>query len=102
MPKQNRQPGIHLHKTSAYVGAIKTDKVNKNIYEIQWYWILIARNGKTIARSSETYKRKRSAVRSIEVAAGIFIGSAGITGGHYFDHTGKDGMKVDIYLHKSK
>lgn len=89
MPK-NRKPGIHLHKTE-YPSVIN-----------EWYWILIAKNGKTIARSSETYKTKRSAVRSIEVAAGLFIGSAGITGGHYFDHTGKDGVKVDIYLHKSK
>lgn len=82
MAKVNRQAGIHLHKTIApncYTG------------KHEWYWILIARNGKTIARSSETYKRKKSAVYSIEVASSIMTGEIPIS---YFDHTGKDVIRL--------
>lgn len=89
MPKANRQPGIHLHRTAWK--SVKTGKY------CEWYWILIARNGKTIARSSETYKRKRSAVKSIAIAAKLFAGSMGLSGGHYFDHTGKE-LKVDCFI----
>lgn len=91
--KSNRQPGIHLHKTSVYAGAIKTDKVNKNIYEVQWYWILIAKNGRTIAKSSETYKRKAGAIRSIEIVASHFENNM-----HYYDHT-TGGVGVDLVVY---
>jgi hypothetical protein len=37
-----------------------------------WYWHIVARNGRIIARSSETYTRKGNAVKSIKVAAKIF------------------------------
>lgn len=87
MPKQNRKPGIHLHKTKVRVGSIKSNMATKDLYEEQWYWILIARNGKTIARSSETYKRKRSAVDSIRVAAKLFADSAGAIGWNFYDHS---------------
>lgn len=73
MPKQNRQPGIHLHKTKY---------PNQVTGKLEWYWILIANNGKTIARSSETYKTKRSAVYSIVIAEEIFDSK-----GYYYDHT---------------
>lgn len=86
MPKVNRQAGIHLHKT-----AISKRVGNKNVITVEWYWILIARNGKTIARSSETYKRKKSAVYSIEVASSIMTGQIPKS---YFDHTGRNGVEV--------
>lgn len=75
--KQNRKPGIHLHKTVNRVTAM-----GENINE--FYWILIAKNGKTIARSSETYKTKRATLRSMRVAAEIFTGHKPI---YYYDHT---------------
>lgn len=76
MPKQNRKPGIHLHTSVRYSGAKGKNKTT------EYYWILIARNGKTIARSSETYKRKGSAVRSIQIAENLFLGHT-----KYYDHT---------------
>lgn len=88
MPKTNRKPGIHLHKTEARRVLTPT---TPDYYPAEWYWILIARNGKTIAKSSETYKTKRAAVRSIVVAADIISGLPPV---EYFDHTGKDGVKV--------
>lgn len=78
MPKQNRKPGIHLHTSVRYSGAKGKNKTT------EYYWILIARNGKTIARSSETYKRKGSAVRSIEIASFIMSGQIPM---FYYDHT---------------
>lgn len=75
MQKQNRKPGIHLHHTG--LKSVATKK------PVEWYWILIAKNGKTIARSSETYKRKGSAVRSIEIASDILSDHYG----RYYDHT---------------
>ena len=71
MPKQNRKPGIHLHTSTTIIN-----------YKKEYYWILIARNGKTIARSSETYKTKRSAVKSIVIAEEIFDRK-----NYYYDHT---------------
>jgi uncharacterized protein YegP (UPF0339 family) len=82
MPKVNRKSGIHLHKT-----VVPPYEWKKQ----EWYWIIIAKNGKTIARSSETYKRKKSAVYSIEVAASIMTGQIPK---NYFDHTGKSGVEV--------
>lgn len=73
--KQNRKPGIHLHKTVQRV-----TKIGVNVNE--FYWILIAKNGKTIARSSETYKTKRAAVKSIVIAEEIFDSK-----GYYYDHS---------------
>lgn len=81
MPK-HRKAGIHLHKTKV-IGIL--DK-----HRTEYYWILVARNGKTIARSSETYKRKAGAVKSIRIAANIFYQAEGAIGVIFFDHsTGK-------------
>lgn len=81
--KQNRKPGIHLHKTVKY--KIKESKgtgiPGKFIDHIEYYWILIAKNGKTIAEGKPC-KRKASAVRSIKVAEEIFDSK-----GYYYDHT---------------
>lgn len=76
--KQNRKPGIHLHKTKP-----RTIELGPPEY----YWILIAKNGKTIAKSSETYKRKAGAVKSIYVAATIFLGGKPYELIPYYDHT---------------
>lgn len=32
----------------------------------QWYWRLVARNGRTIATGAEGYKRKSGAVKDVE------------------------------------
>lgn len=85
MPKQKRQPGIHLLKTIA---------PNYATGKHEWYWILIAKNGRTIARSSETYMRKRSAIKSIEIVAKHFE-----TNQHYYDHT-TGGVGVDLVVYK--
>lgn len=70
MPKQNRKPGIHLKRVQYVRGPG------------EYYWILIAHNGKTIARSSETYKRKGGAVRSMKLADDLFLCHS-----HYYDHS---------------
>lgn len=83
--KVNRQAGIHLHKTIApnyYTG------------KHEWYWVLIARNGKTIARSSETYTRKSGAVKSMKIARSIFVN---LGGDCYYDHTSKTGNEMVVF-----
>lgn len=97
MPKQNRQPGIHLHRTQRRTGSIKSDKVSKEVYQTEYYWILISKNGRTIARSSETYKRKGSAIKSIEIVASYFENNQ-----HYHDHTSGTDDLVVYSLEKSK
>lgn len=74
MPKTNRKPGVHLHKTMLHT-TIGGDKIS------EYYWILIAKNGKTIAEG-KPYKRKGSAVRSIQIAENLFLGHT-----KYYDHT---------------
>lgn len=77
MPKQNRKPGVHLHKTAERVTKLGTD-LN------EFYWILIAKNGKTIAMSFKPYKTKRATLRSMKITAEIFTGHKPI---YYYDHT---------------
>ncbi len=85
--KVNRKAGIHLHSTKV-LNAAKTGKPKYETYFTkEYYWILIAKNGKTIARSSETYKRKASAVKSIYVAAIIFLDGTPYELIPYYDHT---------------
>lgn len=92
MPKQNRQPGIHLHKTKELVASGRSQP---DIYEDRWYWILIAKNGKTIARSSETYRSKRAAVKSIKIVELWFVEH-----NHYYDHTTDTGkVKPDLVVY---
>lgn len=91
MPKQNRKPGIHLHKTEILKPAKKGKPKSETYYKSEFYWILIAKNGKTIARSSEMYKTKRAAVKSIGIAADI---TTGIKPREYYDHTGKNGVEL--------
>jgi uncharacterized protein YegP (UPF0339 family) len=70
--KPKNKPGIHLFKSKEYTGSIKSDKGNRNLYEVRWFWHLVASNGRIIARSSETYTRKGNAVKSIYSAARVF------------------------------
>lgn len=85
MPKQNRKPGIHLHKSMPSISEAQIG------IGAEYYWILISKNGKTIARSSETYKRKRDAVRSIKVASDII---RYVKPSSFYDHTGKEVKQV--------
>jgi uncharacterized protein YegP (UPF0339 family) len=64
--KQTRKAGIHLFETQL------TERDKKRKLKSQFYWHLVASNGRIIARSSETYTRKRGAVSSIKVSAKIF------------------------------
>lgn len=65
MPKTKNKPGIHLYKDYEY-------KPGSSKPTIWWFWHIVARNGRIIARSSETYSRKAGAVKSIKVVADIF------------------------------
>lgn len=82
MPKQKTvkkktlSEGIHLHRTEI------TARDKKRGVEPQWYWNLIAKNGRELARSSETYSSKAASIRSILSVAIFFENNQ-----HYFDHT---------------
>ena len=73
MSKPKNKPGIHLHKSHHW----KSRKP-------EYYWNFIAKNGRIIARSSEVYSSKRTAIKSIQITADHFEGNQ-----HYYDHTGK-------------
>lgn len=95
MPKQkvNRKPGMHLHKTEARRVLTPT---TPNYFPAEYYWILITRNGKTIAKSSETYKTKRAAVKSINVMLTLFDAQDMCL---YYDHTPKGKEKEpDLFV----
>lgn len=81
MPTKNK-PGIHLLTTTVtYIASGKRK---------EYYWHIVASNGRIIARSSETYTRKSGAVKSIKVAARIFILGYDSTGPQYYDHSKPD------------
>lgn len=80
MAKTKNKPGIHLYRTDHFTGGV----------DYTWYWHIVARNGRIIARSSETYSRKSGAVKSIKVAAQIFILAYDSDGPQYYDHSKKD------------
>jgi hypothetical protein len=82
MPTAKHKPGIHLLK--GYDHPINGDKV-------YYYWHIVSRNGRIIARSSETYTRKSGAVKSIKIAAHIFQDSLVVGNVYkaYYDHTKK-------------
>jgi uncharacterized protein YegP (UPF0339 family) len=70
------KPGIHLFKS-------KTSIYDKPLgVKPGWYWHIVSKNGRIIARSSETYTTKRSAVKSISIVASHFESNQ-----HYFDHS---------------
>jgi hypothetical protein len=81
MSKTKNKPGIHLHKTSRRVSEL-------GISQWEYYWNIIASNGREIARSSETYTRKAGAVKSIKTAAKIFWDNTNQY--MYYDHSKKE------------
>lgn len=82
MSKTKNKPGIHLLTTSVtrFEGNVGTRE--------EYYWHIVARNGRIIARSSETYSRKSGAVKSIATAAMIFAPDA--INNLYYDHSKPD------------
>ena len=85
MSKTKTKPGVHLYweRSSVY------DKVFET--KPKWYWHIVARNGRIIARSSETYTRKSGAVKSIRTAANLFYAQISTTGRPaYYDHSKPD------------
>lgn len=91
MAKTNNKPGTHLHKTT-----IKRKIGAKFQYWDEYYWNIIASNGREIARSSETYTRKANAVKSIKTAARVFCPVGGLNP-YYYDHSQAD-SPVKSYL----
>lgn len=83
MPKIKNKPGIHLFKTSRRVNEF-------GISQWEYYWHIVARNGRIIARSSETYSRKSGAVKSMKAAELIFVETS-----VYHDHS-KEGSPLTI------
>lgn len=82
--KKKLSEGIHLHRTE--ITAHKKRGVKP-----QWYWNLIARNGRELARSSETYSSKAAATRSILSVATYFDNNQ-----HYFDHTTRTAKDMGV------
>jgi hypothetical protein len=82
MAKTKLKPGIHLYKTTGGFSPSSPDR------KPQWHWHIVARNGRIIARSSETYTRKGNAVKSIATAAMIFAPDA--INNLYYDHSKPD------------
>jgi uncharacterized protein YegP (UPF0339 family) len=89
MSKTKNKPGIHLYQTSGIKGNYKVK------FQKEWYWHIVSKNGRIIARRSETYSRKSGAVKSIKVVKKIF----GVTVGNnsYYDHT-KPNSPLQSYL----
>jgi hypothetical protein len=84
MSKIKNKPGIHLIKKRSGV-----TELGVNTYH--FYWHIVSRNGRIIARSSETYTRKVGAVKSIRAIARMFCFQAqdnGFPG--YYDHSKPD------------
>jgi uncharacterized protein YegP (UPF0339 family) len=79
MSKTKNKQGIHLYKQHGWAQG-----------KPEWYWHIVSKNGRIIARSSETYTRKSSAVKSILVAAEIFLGGKPYELIPYYDHSKKD------------
>lgn len=86
--KQTKKAGVHLFST------IVKRKVGLKIQaKKEWYWHIVASNGRIVARSSETYSRKNRAVNSIRVASDIFQFDYE---GHYYDNAGKEVERKSI------
>lgn len=76
--------GIHLKSTTG---------PKERMYADEYYWIAVAKNGRTIARSSETYKRKEACVKSMRILERIFSGYV-----RYLDHTVKQPQYKPLYI----
>jgi uncharacterized protein YegP (UPF0339 family) len=78
MSKTKLKPGIHLRKRVVYIPELKKNK--------SWFWWqIVSKNGRIIARSSETYTRKAGAIKSMKVAELIFVEAS-----TYHDHSKPD------------
>jgi uncharacterized protein YegP (UPF0339 family) len=90
--KTKHKPGIHLVKRRVY---IEEDKKHKTWY----WWKIVSKNGRIIARSSETYSRKSGAVKSIRTALAIFTNydAPSLAAVTYYDHT-QEGEPLKSYL----
>lgn len=80
--KVNREAGIHLHKSKPRKGG-----------KPQYFWILISRNGRTLA-TSEMYVFKQGATKAIKTVFNFMEGIYKLkpvnkNNGYYFDHTEK-------------
>jgi uncharacterized protein YegP (UPF0339 family) len=84
--KPKHKPGIHLYKTTGGFSAAPPDR------KPEYYWHLVAKNGRIIARSSETYTRKGNAVKSMKAAARVFHNTK-----MYYDHS-KPNLEPQSYL----
>jgi uncharacterized protein YegP (UPF0339 family) len=84
MAKTKHRPGIHLFKDNdnVYGRALKLKP--------EWYWHIVSRNGRIIARSSETYTRKGNAVKSIKIAGQAFWEITNPNCYYYYDHSKPD------------
>jgi uncharacterized protein YegP (UPF0339 family) len=78
------KPGIHLVKRKVYIEEAQKHKT--------WYWWkIVSKNGRIIARSSEAYTRKSGAVKSIRIVARTFYEQTLPKGKPmYYDHSKKD------------
>jgi len=74
------KPGIHLYQTM-----VKKKVGARYQVKVEYYWHIVASNGRIIARSSETYSSKAGAAKSIKVAYDILFSE-----GMYYDHSKKD------------
>jgi len=93
MPTKNK-PCIHLLKSHNWKPIKKgTGYQGKPDY----YWHIVSRNGRIIARSSETYSRKSGAVKSIKVAAQAFWFATSSSWDLYYDHSKPD-VTLKSYL----
>lgn len=82
--KQTLSPGIHLYRTEL------TARDKKRGVKPQWYWNLIASNGRESARSSKTYSSKAGAIKCIISVAMFFDENQ-----HYYDHTTRIAKDLD-------
>jgi uncharacterized protein YegP (UPF0339 family) len=81
MPKTKNKPGIHLYKSTVTLGEAQMG------IKPEYYWHIVSKNGRIIARSSETYTRKAGAVKSIKTAAKIFRQFEGWESPKFYDHS---------------
>lgn len=80
--------GIHLVRNASFYSDLNG----------QYYWVLLARNGRELCRSSEMYKGKQGAIKSIYAVARFFDNNQ-----HYYDHTSrfaKKANKADLIVYE--
>jgi hypothetical protein len=82
--KKKLAPGIHLYRTNL------GDAPKLSGVKTEWYWNLIAKNGRELARSSETYSSKAAAIKCILSVAMFFDQNQ-----HYYDHTTRIAKDLD-------